>query len=217
MTSPDDRVREALAALGEPVRWTAPPQRVWSAIEREISGLDPKRIETQGIEEDVREPESPPIETADEPSRLNRRVTRRTAMGLTLGGIAAGLGLGGLSAVLLPQARQQVIATATLQTLDTLTMLGRAEVLRTPSGLHLRVDTPSPLNAPEGYLEVWLLHRDAKSMVSLGIYTGRADEEFPITADLLDRGYVLVDISREPFDGDNNHSGDSIVRGQLNV
>jgi hypothetical protein len=34
----------------------------------------------------------------------------------------------------------------------------------------------------------------------------------------IDTGeYDLVDISEEPYDGDPTHSGDSIVRGQLDV
>jgi len=34
-------------------------------------------------------------------------------------------------------------------------------------------------------------------------------------ADVDLKNYVLVDVSQEPVDGDPNHSGDSIVRGEL--
>jgi len=32
---------------------------------------------------------------------------------------------------------------------------------------------------------------------------------------MLDEGYRIVDISREQFDDDSTHSGDSLVRGEL--
>jgi hypothetical protein len=36
-----------------------------------------------------------------------------------------------------------------------------------------------------------------------------------VPADVDLRDYVLVDVSQEPLDGNPAHSGDSIVRGQL--
>jgi hypothetical protein len=53
-------------------------------------------------------------------------------------------------------------------------------------------------------------------MVSVGVLEpDRADQSFAIPQALLDQGYVIVDISREGFDGEAGHSGDSIVRGTL--
>ena len=53
-------------------------------------------------------------------------------------------------------------------------------------------------------------------MVSVGVLRpDEADQTFAIPQELLDQGYVIVDISREGFDDRPEHSGDSIVRGAL--
>jgi hypothetical protein len=51
-------------------------------------------------------------------------------------------------------------------------------------------------------------------MVSIGVLDAETGV-FPISQDLLDQGYVVVDISREPFDEQPEHSGDSLARGTL--
>ena len=64
--------------------------------------------------------------------------------------------------------------------------------------------------------EVWLLTENVDGLISLGLLTGPTGE-FVIPASVdLDR-YSVVDISAEPVDGDPTHSGDSIVRGALDV
>jgi anti-sigma-K factor RskA len=66
----------------------------------------------------------------------------------------------------------------------------------------------------DGFREVWLIKADASALVSLGVLEGSTGVfEVPDGIDL--REYVLVDISLEPEDGDPDHSGDSIVRGEL--
>jgi hypothetical protein len=61
--------------------------------------------------------------------------------------------------------------------------------------------------------EVWLLTEDAGALQSLGLTTGR--DRFVVPADVdLDR-YSIVDVSREPLDGNAAHSGDSLARGPL--
>ena len=87
-------------------------------------------------------------------------------------------------------------------------------MVRTDSGVTLEVATTSALDAGNGYLEVWLINRDGKRMVSIGLLDAERGL-FPISQDLLDQGYVVVDISREPFDDQPEHSGDSLVRGTL--
>jgi Fe-S-cluster formation regulator IscX/YfhJ len=53
-------------------------------------------------------------------------------------------------------------------------------------------------------------------MVSIGVLPSDATEKrFPIPQALIDQGYVIVDISRENFDDQPQHSGDSLLRGTL--
>jgi Anti-sigma-K factor rskA len=68
--------------------------------------------------------------------------------------------------------------------------------------------------APDTFREVWLITADASALVSLGVLEG-SEQTFPIPTDVDLKDYVLVDVSQEPDDGDSNHSGDSIVRGEL--
>jgi hypothetical protein len=60
-----------------------------------------------------------------------------------------------------------------------------------------------------------LINRDGKRMVSLGVLRADGRSTFPVTQQLIDEGYVVVDISREGFDDKPEHSGDSLVRGTL--
>jgi anti-sigma-K factor RskA len=107
------------------------------------------------------------------------------------------------------------VAQAELDTLDTRQRLGAATVVRTGSGVDLRIATTSPLDPGDGYLEVWLINSDGKRMVSVGVLGSPEAGTFPISQALLDQGYVVVDISREHFDDRPEHSGDSLVRGTL--
>lgn len=66
----------------------------------------------------------------------------------------------------------------------------------------------------EEYREVWLIRNDGAALISLGVLeSSSATFAIPTGVDLAE--YDLVDISFEPVDGDPAHSGDSIVRGQL--
>jgi len=64
--------------------------------------------------------------------------------------------------------------------------------------------------------EVWLLTENIDGLISLGYLTG-ATGEFVIPPSVDLARYSVVDISAEPLDGDPTHSGDSIVRGALEV
>jgi hypothetical protein len=91
---------------------------------------------------------------------------------------------------------------------------GIAIVEERPDGeLAVRVELSADAS-PGTYREVWLITADASALVSLGVLDGQT-ATFPVP-DCVDlRDYVLVDISQEPDDGDAAHSGDSIVRGEL--
>jgi anti-sigma-K factor RskA len=64
-----------------------------------------------------------------------------------------------------------------------------------------------------GFYEVWML-RDPAHLVALGSFQvgsdGRARIDLPVTASA--RHFPVLDISREPADGDPAHSGHSVLR-----
>ena len=110
---------------------------------------------------------------------------------------------------------EEVVASTELTTVEGTDPRGDARVVRTgdADGTYaVRVDASSLDDA--AIHEVWLLNRDGKRMVSLGLLT-RDSAVFEIPARLLEDGYVVLDISDEPDDGDPSHSGVSIARGEL--
>lgn len=136
----------------------------------------------------------------------------------------AGLGVGLLGGYALwndanaPQSgNPTAIASAELETLDSLRQRGNATVTRSAQSVDLAVTTEQ-FDPEGGYLEVWLINRDLTRMISVGVLPGdQRQASFPISEELLAQGYTVVDISREEFDDNPLHSGDSIVRGELPI
>ena len=69
-------------------------------------------------------------------------------------------------------------------------------------------------DSSDGYREVWLIDANVEGMVSLGILDGSSGQ-FVIPDGVEVGDFPIVDVSWEPLDGDPTHSGDSIVRGQI--
>lgn len=76
--------------------------------------------------------------------------------------------------------------------------------------LQLAVDG---VESPDGFTEVWLINADLTELISLGPI--RADGTYDLPAGLDPTAFPVVDVSFEPFDGNPQHSGDSVLRGQL--
>jgi hypothetical protein len=220
----------------------SPPDRVWQAVRAELNfaGADagpaaqgpaeaapvtdrPAMTGTNGASPDRREPGSvgapqlagqPVGSPAANPQRRRRRV-----LSLALAAVLAlvvGVGLGvGLNRFLAP--RQTVLWTAQLQALPAHSgSSGEAMVEEDAEGnktLVIQLKSPQPA---DGSQEVWLIDRAVSKMESLGHLTPSSNR-FNIPPDLDPRQFPVVDVSEEPPDGKPTHSGDSIVRGTLNV
>ncbi|WP_435737670.1 anti-sigma factor [Cellulosimicrobium sp. PMB13] len=93
---------------------------------------------------------------------------------------------------------------------------GEARVEETADGRRqvvVTLDAP----APDGtFREVWLLAEDVSGLVSLGVLEG-SEGRFDLPDGLDLTAFPVVDVSEEHFDGDPAHSGDSVVRGPLDV
>jgi anti-sigma-K factor RskA len=80
------------------------------------------------------------------------------------------------------------------------------------AAMHLTV-SGLPRVGGGGFYEVWMM-RDAMHLVALGSFRvgadGRARVDLPVTAS--SRRFPVLDISREPADGDPAHSGHSVLR-----
>ncbi len=215
-------LRHTMTTLRAPVpELVAPPSSVWDAvtaeIDREPGAAAPTPRHPAACAEVA--PASV-VDAADDLARqrATRTARRRFPVAWVAGAAAAGLVVGAVGARLVAgeQAAAPVtVASTTLDTLDTRQARGTADVVRQDGRLDLSVST-QPIDPGKGYLEVWLINKDLKRMVSVGVLPpGDTDQSFAIPQSLLDQGYVIVDISREGYDDSPQHSGDSVVRGTL--
>ncbi len=208
------------APAGPPV---APAPRVWDAIAA-ATGVTaaPRADRVVGADAPLPAPRPLPFErrprAASRPrrdgggaSRERSRLMLAVAASLVVG--AAG-GVVGSSLLGREQPPTQVVlAQVDLANLKKTAATGKAVVVQTSTGPRIRVDT-SQLAVPEGgFYEVWLIDKDVKKMVGIGIlHPGEDEFAVPNGVDLSQ--YPIVDISVEQ-PGDPKHSGNSVLRGTI--
>ncbi len=198
------------------VELVAPPAGMWESVAREAdlasAVTDVPRAEPAVDVERVAE--QPPAEVVRLPRRGVPAWLAATAAAVAL---VAGVGLGAL-AFDDPQdapPAPTVLSSAALATLDASAQgRGTAEVRREDDRVVLHV-AATDLDGPEGIREVWLINTDGTRMVSLGLLSSGESGDFEFPERLLDQGYLIVDISSEPDDGNPTHSGTSLARGTL--
>lgn len=110
----------------------------------------------------------------------------------------------------------ETVAIAELELLDGQTGTPvSAEILSVDGDLVIEVDAPTSVGDDE-FLELWLLSvdgGDVADLESLGRLDGSDRYDVPDDIDL--EQFSVVDISIELDDGDDDHSGNSVVRGEL--
>jgi predicted anti-sigma-YlaC factor YlaD len=165
-----------------------PDERVWNSIKAEVAA---------------------PAPVVPLRPRLARRLLAvAAAVVVLIGGV-------GVTLWALQPAPVTLLASATLDAFPAwVGSTGSAVVEQTAAGARF-VDVTFQAPATEGgFREVWLISSDTSQLVSLGVVRGDTGR-FTIPDGLDLNRYDLVDISEEPIDGNPEHSGDSILRGQL--
>ncbi len=199
----------------------SPPERVWDRIAAEVADL-PDSVPTpdERIDADSAAPAAASRdESAPAPTQAAGAGSRPRALTRAMVGLAASaalvLAIVGVWSLVRP-AQVVEVAAATLAAFpDHPDAAGSAVVVEEADGERVvRVELDTEESEGDGYREVWLITADASALVSLGILDG-SEGEFAIPDDIDIHQYVLVDVSQEPLDGDPAHSGDSIVRGEL--
>jgi hypothetical protein len=203
----------------------APPARVWDAIAAQTGVAVAPRPERVVGEQPA--PASRPLELVPQRdgdraaavrrghdrggNRERNRLLMAVAASLLVGAAGGVLGSNLLDGD--PSQQTQVLAQVDLANLKQTAATGHAVVVETPTGPRIRVDT-SKLAPPQGgFYEVWLIDRDVKKMVGIGILHP-GEDEFPVPNGVDLSQYPIVDISvQQP--GDPRHSGDSVLRGTI--
>ncbi len=92
---------------------------------------------------------------------------------------------------------------------------GTAVLVNEDGDLVLDIDVPELPDAGEAFYEVWMIDTNVEGMISLGVLT--ADGRIDVPDSVNPGDFPVVDVSVEPLDGDPTHSGQSILRGVLDV
>ncbi|MEU8135546.1 anti-sigma factor [Streptodolium elevatio] len=221
-----------------------PPARLWRRIADELdfdgdlsvpgpSESDPSMLDPSALDPSAPDPSVPAEEApadrgagpAEGPEGAVRtggpwfRLRKSLALAASAAVIGAAAGVGGtLWATDEDESpRARVDAETRLDPLPTHQAAGAAFVDTTTGGeagrrLVVRVSglTPQP-----GFYEVWLLDRDAKNMIAVGILPVGGEATFDLPANLDLDGYPVVDVSVQQYNGSPEHSGNSVVRGTL--
>lgn len=231
-----------VARAGEPIELVQPSPQVWQRVRAEL-GLSAAELDLSAAEQTLphvsghsspssvadallTHPDSG--ESADEDETavvsLAERRARRTRPAtwlLAAAGVGGLLVGGGATAMVLSNDADDpattVAASVGLDPLpDWQDAAGSAELTVTEDGQQVLVVSLSgaATGQAEGFQEVWLIDENVEGMLSLGILEGSSGE-FVVPSGVDVSSFPIVDVSLEPFDGDPTHSGDSIVRGQI--
>lgn len=94
-------------------------------------------------------------------------------------------------------------------------LVGDARLVEVDGHREIGLDLPGLAAGPDSFYELWLLAPDATRLQSLGVTDGHG--RFLVPAGIDAHQFPVVDVSREPPDGNPAHSGDSLVRGRLDL
>jgi len=190
-----------------------PPPSVWEGVVAEL-GLATAGGPGAGVAAGAAAGDSS-VAGLPVPAARNRR--RSVLLALAAGVIGLLIGIGATAVVTAGDDDLPVVASTELTVLADDSSGGDAEVVQEGAGRVLELDVPTLTRDPKGFYEVWLLDKDAKRLVSIGLLdpSQGTTARFPIPDDVDLATYPVVDVSVEPADGNPAHSGDSVVRGTL--
>lgn len=198
-----------------------PPDSVWQRIHAELelpAELEPVPHDeaAQPVKASLDSPREAPsrgISSTSPAQRQHRGSPRPVTALLVAAALVIGLVAGIAGTVLFSRPDDpRLLAEAELQPFPDWDVSGSARLEENDAGVRqIVVDVTEP---GEGLTEVWLIDPETSGLVSVGLLAGESGT-FPIPEGVDLSRYTVVDLSREPDDGNPAHSGDSIVRGEL--
>lgn len=198
----------------------APPAGVWSRIHGELGLSGAVAADPASVVPAADAAGRGGVSDAGQPAK-RARVRSRRGSSATVWILAASMALvvaigAGVWIARTLTPTSAVIASAELAAFpDHPDAVGQAEIGDDGEGRRTLTVTLEGDEIADGeYREVWLIREDGQALISLGVLDDTSGTfRVPDGVDLDE--YRLVDISFEPVDGDPAHSGDSIVRGEL--
>ncbi len=215
---PEDLTIETLRAVSvKDRRRNDPPPDLFGAIEAEVFGRGGPAGSTRAGPRPGQSP-SGVTDLAAHRRRRNSRMDNRTRNLVVLGAVAAAAVLiAGVVTTLSNQVPdQEVVASADMELLAGAGSAS-AELVDRDDGTYLVVDVAnlSPEESADFY-ELWLLAPDVSEMASVARFSQDSTTvEVRLPGDVDPNVLPVVDISSELDDGDDTHSGASILRGTL--
>lgn len=198
---PDDKILELTHSI-EPHDFEriAPPPQVWDNILAEVE------VERASAEADARR--------RFQPWYRSTTVLAIAAATLLMVGVVAAVSLSRDSSVPAQELAAASMTDADLPVATDETAQARVVCRGNECSIELALSgLPDP---GDGDLELWVINGDVSDMHSLGLLdTTATDVSFMLPAGVTADGFPIVDISVEPRDGDETHSGQSVLRGVL--
>lgn len=200
-------LRDLLTGIdAQDTTWEPPPAGLWEKIAAE-AGVDRSEPGGDPAAPEATEPQVPA-------SVVPFRRRRPPLVWMAAAAVVLVVLVGGLVVARTASGPDEVEVAATVLDPLSATGSGAARLVETDGALQLHVSTDD-LDAGDGFLELWVIDPEVSRLISLGPL--RDDGVYDLPAGFEPTEYPIVDVSVEPFDGDPTHSGDSVLRGTLEV
>ncbi len=205
---------------------TTPPPAVWDSIEAELAGeataaatADEPAVRLRSVEGGTGAPDAPAAAAEPSPAGLGddgvvvpfrpRKAIMAAAAAAAVF-VGAVVGIGALTGDDDPE--PFAVANLVNDELDPagVGLDGVAEVIVDGDSRQIRLDV-SEWPEVDGHYELWVINADVTDMHSLGRVS--ADGTIDLPPGVTTEEFPIVDISIEQDDGDETHSGRSILRG----
>lgn len=194
----------------------APGEQLWAKIHRTL-GLSQAVAAPPRLGEFGSPGQAPtaPATVTDTPHARRLRSWLPLTAAAAVAGLVGGVAVGMLWPSSRAPAAVPVVATATLEPLSGWEASGSAWVEEAADGHREVIVHLATVGRAILLREVWLTTADDSGLVSVGFLDG-VTGRFTIPHGIDLAAYPLVEVSAEFDDGDPAHSGDAIVRGELN-